>query len=44
MIIKPLADRLVEPTAAEKKTSSGLIIPDSAKKPQKELLWQLVQN
>ena len=33
---KPLADRvLVEPTAAETKTASGIIIPDSAKeKPQ----------
>ena len=37
MTIKPLADRvLVEPAAAETKTSSGIIIPDSAKeKPQK---------
>ncbi len=35
--IKPLADRvLVEPQAAEEKTSSGIIIPDSAKeKPQR---------
>ena len=35
--IKPLADRvLVEPAPAEKKTASGLIIPDNAKeKPQK---------
>ena len=35
--IKPLADRvLVEPLEAETKTSSGIIIPDSAKeKPQK---------
>lgn len=35
--IKPLADRvLVEPAAAEEKTASGLIIPDTAKeKPQK---------
>jgi len=35
--IKPLADRvLIEPTAAETKTASGIIIPDSAKeKPQK---------
>lgn len=35
--IKPLADRvLVEPAAAEEKTASGIIIPDSAKeKPQK---------
>ena len=36
MNIKPLADRvLVKPTAAEEKTISGIIIPDSAKeKPQ----------
>ena len=35
--IKPLADRvLVEPAAAAPKTSSGIIIPDTAKeKPQK---------
>ena len=35
--IKPLADRvLVEAAAAEEKTASGIIIPDSAKeKPQK---------
>lgn len=34
--IKPLADRvLIEPLAAETKTASGIIIPDSAKeKPQ----------
>ena len=34
--IKPLADRvLVEPLAAETKTASGIIIPDTAKeKPQ----------
>ena len=34
---KPLADRvLVEPAAAEDKTASGIIIPDTAKeKPQK---------
>ena len=32
MNIKPLADRvLVEPSEAETKTSSGIIIPDSAK-------------
>ena len=32
MNIKPLADRvLVKPTAAEEKTMSGIIIPDSAK-------------
>ena len=37
MKIKPLADRvLVEPSAAETKTSSGIIIPDTAQeKPQK---------
>ncbi|MCQ0111680.1 chaperonin GroES [Zhouia amylolytica] len=35
--IKPLADRvLIEPLAAETTTSSGIIIPDTAKeKPQK---------
>ena len=35
--IKPLADRvIVEPSAAEDKTSGGIIIPDTAKeKPQK---------
>lgn len=35
--VKPLADRvLVEPSAAEEKTSGGIIIPDTAKeKPQK---------
>ena len=35
--IKPLADRvLVEPAAAEEKSSGGIIIPDTAKeKPQK---------
>ena len=40
MSIKPLADRvLVEPAAAETKTSSGIIIPDSAKeKPQKGIV------
>lgn len=32
MNIKPLADRvLVKPTAAESKTASGIIIPDTAK-------------
>ena len=38
--IKPLADRvLVEPSAAETKTSSGIIIPDNAKeKPQKGIV------
>ena len=37
MKIKPLADRvLVEPSAAETTTASGIIIPDSAQeKPQK---------
>lgn len=35
--IKPIADRvLVEPLAAEQKTASGIIIPDTAKeKPQR---------
>jgi chaperonin GroES len=35
--IKPLSDRvLVEPAAAEEKTASGIIIPDTAKeKPQR---------
>lgn len=35
--VKPLADRvLVEPAAPEEKTSSGIIIPETAKeKPQK---------
>lgn len=35
--VKPIADRvLVEPAAAEEKTASGIIIPDSAKeKPQR---------
>ena len=38
--IKPLADRvLIEPAAAETKTSSGIIIPDTAKeKPQKGII------
>ena len=32
MNVKPLADRvLIEPTAAEETTMSGIIIPDSAK-------------
>jgi chaperonin GroES len=31
-LMKPLADRvLIEPTPAEEKTTSGLIIPDTAK-------------
>ena len=40
MSIKPLADRvLVEPSAAEEKTSGGIIIPDTAKeKPQKGIV------
>ena len=35
--IKPLADRvIIEPAAAEEKTASGIIIPDTAKeKPQR---------
>ncbi|MDR2122246.1 MAG: co-chaperone GroES [Flavobacteriaceae bacterium] len=38
--IKPLADRVVvEPAAAETKTASGIIIPDSAKeKPQEGIV------
>ncbi|PLW91975.1 MAG: co-chaperone GroES [Marinilabiliales bacterium] len=38
--IKPLADRVViEPQAAETKTSSGIIIPDTAKeKPQRGIV------
>lgn len=38
--VKPLADRvLVEPAAAEQKTSGGIIIPDTAKeKPQKGII------
>ena len=38
--IQPLSDRvLVEPQAAETKTASGIIIPDSAKeKPQKGIV------
>jgi chaperonin GroES len=37
LTLKPLADRVViEPAAAEQKTASGIIIPDTAKeKPQK---------
>ena len=37
MKLKPLADRvLVEPSAAETKTNSGIIIPDTAQeKPQR---------
>ena len=35
--IKPFADRvLIEPAAAETKTSSGIIIPDSAKEKQQK--------
>ena len=34
--VKPLADRvLVEPAQAEEKTVGGIIIPDTAKEPQK---------
>ncbi len=38
--IKPLADRvLVEPAAAEERTASGIIIPDTAKeKPQRGIV------
>ena len=38
--IKPLADRVViEPAAAEQKTASGIIIPDTAKeKPQQGIV------
>ena len=38
--VKPLADRvLIEPQAAEEKTASGIIIPDTAKeKPQKGIV------
>ena len=38
--IKPLADRvIIEPAAAEEKTASGIIIPDTAKeKPQKGIV------
>ena len=40
--IQPLADRvLIEPAAAETKTSSGIIIPDSAKKNLKKESWSL---
>ncbi|MCK9451379.1 MAG: co-chaperone GroES [Bacteroidales bacterium] len=40
LTIKPLADRVViEPAAAEQKTNSGIIIPDTAKeKPQKGIV------
>jgi len=42
-MIKPLADRvLIEPIAAETKTASGIIIPDSAKeKPQQGIVVAL---
>ncbi len=38
--VKPLADRvLIEPAAAEQKTSGGIIIPDTAKeKPQRGIV------
>jgi len=38
--VKPLADRvLVEPSPAEEKTASGIIIPDTAKeKPQRGIV------
>ena len=40
MKLKPLADRvLVDPSAAETKTTSGIIIPDTAQeKPQKGMI------
>ena len=40
MKLKPLADRvLVEPSAAETKTTSGIIIPDTAQEnPQKGMI------
>ncbi len=40
LTIKPLADRVViEPAAAEQKTNSGIIIPDTAKEnPQKGIV------
>ena len=40
MKLKPLADRvLVEPSAAETKTTSGILIPDTAQeKPQKGMI------
>ena len=40
LAIKPLADRVViEPAAAEQKTASGIIIPDTAKeKPQQGIV------
>ena len=44
--IKPLADRVViEPAQAETKTSSGIIIPDTAKENHKEeKLWQRTEK
>lgn len=44
--IKPLADRvLVEPEPAEEKTSSGIIIPDTAQeKPQKGTVMAVGQG
>ena len=43
--IKPLADRvLVEPAAAETTTSSGIIIPDTARETPTEQWLQLVQE
>jgi chaperonin GroES len=44
--VKPLADRvLVEPTPAENKTASGIIIPDTAKeKPMRGTVVAAVQG
>lgn len=42
---KPLADRvLVEPIAAETKTASGIIIPDTAKKSRRKEQLQLLET
>ena len=47
--IKPLADRvIIEPAAAEEKTSGGIIIPDTAKeKPQRGkvgAVWKICRH
>jgi len=45
LTIKPLADRVViEPSAAETKTASGIIIPDSAKEKPHEGVVVAVGN
>ena len=44
--IRPLADRvIIEPAAAETKTASGIIIPDTAQEKTSErvLLWLWAQ-